>query len=119
VSLRPGFGFELLEMRRFGDRRPSGNTVVIIDDWTIGRLVREKLKMFALVVEPFAPYDLTMCHDLDVWVVMRGDSHKVRSALKRARPRSAIFDSGMVSFTWWLEWLAKARVERAAVLAPA
>lgn len=110
---RPTYAMELLEMRRFGDRRPRGNMVVITDDRTVSNVCREKLGIFALLVEPFLPYNLGLCFDMDVLIVMNGACDLVVAGLRRAGPRSLKIDFRGTVFWTWIEWLIEVRAGRA------
>lgn len=112
-NLKPAYAMQLLEMRRFGDRRPSNNNVVITDNRMVAEVCRKRLGIFVLVVEPFLPYNLGCCFDLDVWVVMDGDSDRVRASLRRVGPRSLRVDPRGAAFWQWIEWLVERRAGRA------
>lgn len=109
----PAYGRELLDLRRFGDRRPKFNAVFVMDDWELARVHRERLRYCTLIVEPFEDYSFACCADLDVSVVMGGDARRVLRALRRARPRSLVCGSPD-RYLDWLEWLVEQRTRRAA-----
>lgn len=92
-------------MRRFGNFRPRGNVVVITDDRRVSALCRQKLSIFTLLVEPFLPYNLGCCFDLDVWVVMNGACDRVLAALRRAHARTHRLDRGGAVFWEWIGWM--------------
>jgi hypothetical protein len=109
----PAYARELLDARRFGNRRPKFNAVFITDWWEMARDNRDVLGYCTLVVEPFERYNLGCCADLDVIVVMRGDSALVRHALRRVGPRS-VHTCSDEQYVRWLESIAKSRALRKA-----
>jgi hypothetical protein len=80
----PAYGRELLDLRRFGNRRPKFNAVFVTDWWEMARDNREVLGYCTLVIEPFDRYNFGCCADLDVIVVMHGDRRLALQALRRA-----------------------------------
>lgn len=114
MAQRPAYARDILEMRRFGDRRPQSNMVIVTDRRPVVDACR-KLGCSAVLVEPFLPYNFDFCYDLEAWVLMTGEDRLVRAALHRARPRSVQFDRAACAFWLWIEWLAASRSGRTAL----
>lgn len=104
----PAYARELLDVRRFGNRRPKFNVVFITDWWEMARDNRDVLGYCTLVVEPFERYNLSCCADLDVILVMRGDPVLIRRALGRADTRS-VHACSDAQYVQWLESVVKSR----------
>jgi hypothetical protein len=110
----PAFGRELLELRRFGNRKPKFDAVFVTDWWDIAKINREKLGYCTLVIEPFERYSLSACTDLDVILVMRGNKRLALEALRRSGARSVKVCTPD-EYLDWVEWIVVSRAKKAAL----
>lgn len=88
MAKMPAFGRELAEMRRFGDKRPRLNTVMVTDNWLAARIHRALWGVALVADDPTERYSFPGIHDLDVVLVMDRPWMDLLRALRRGRPRS-------------------------------
>jgi hypothetical protein len=94
----PAYGRELQELRRFGDRRPPLNTLLVTSTWSVAEIHRH-CDGVALVVDPRDRYTFADIRDLDVLLVMDRPSIELLRALERGRPRNV----NRVGVNEWLD----------------